>query len=51
VDTVTPARIMRIDDADQERILKRYPAIAARVFFNLNRIQAERRAQASGHVG
>lgn len=51
VDTLTPCRILRIDDADQERICKRYPAIAARVFLNLNRLQAERRAQNHGHVG
>lgn len=44
VDTVTPVRLLRFDDADQERICKRYPAIAARVFLNLNRLQAERRA-------
>ena len=42
VDTVTPVRLLRFDDADRERICKRYPAIAARVFLNLNKIQAER---------
>ena len=45
VDTETPVRLLRFDDADQERICRRYPAIAARVFLNLNRLQAERRAQ------
>ena len=44
VETVTRVRLLRFDDADQERILKRYPRLAARVFLNLNRIQAERRA-------
>lgn len=44
VDAITPVRLLRFDDADQERICKRYPKIAARVFLNLNRLQAERRA-------
>lgn len=44
VDTLTQARLLRFDDADQERICRQYPAIAARVFLNLNRLQAERRA-------
>ncbi|HEX4872713.1 MAG TPA: MMPL family transporter [Nevskiaceae bacterium] len=45
VDTLGPVRLLRFDDADQERICRRYPAVAARVFLNLNRIQAERRSQ------
>lgn len=45
VQASTRVRLLRFDDADQERICKRYPAIAARVFLNLNRLQAERRAQ------
>lgn len=45
VDTLTEARLLRFDDADQERICRQYPGIAARVFLNLNRLQAERRAQ------
>ncbi|HEY0975340.1 MAG TPA: MMPL family transporter [Solimonas sp.] len=44
VDTITAVRLLRFDDADQERICRRYPKIAARVFLNLNRLQAERRA-------
>jgi hypothetical protein len=44
VDAVTHARLLRFDGADQERICRRYPEIAARVFLNLNRVQAERRA-------
>lgn len=44
VDTLTQARLLRFDDADQERICRQYPAIAARVFLNLDRLQAERRA-------
>jgi uncharacterized protein len=45
VDTLSRARLLRFDDADQERICRRYPAIAARVFLNMNKIQAERRAE------
>ncbi len=44
VDTVSDARLLRFDDADQERICRQYPRVAARVFLNLNRLQAERRA-------
>lgn len=44
VDTLTDARLLRFDDADQERICRQYPRIASRVFLNLNRLQAERRA-------
>ena len=44
VDAVTRVRLLRFDDADQERICRRYPKIAARVFLNLNKIQAERHA-------
>ncbi|HVT37261.1 MAG TPA: efflux RND transporter permease subunit, partial [Nevskiaceae bacterium] len=45
VDTLTRARLLRFDDADQEMVMRRYPKIAARVFLNLNRIQAARRAE------
>jgi predicted RND superfamily exporter protein len=45
VDAVSRARLLRFDDADQEQICRRYPAIAARVFLNMNKIQAERRAE------
>jgi predicted RND superfamily exporter protein len=51
VDTLTKARLLRFDDADQERICRQYPRIAARVFLNLNRLQAERRASQSHLVG
>jgi len=44
VDALTRVRLLRFDDADQERICRRYPKIAARVFLNLNKIQAERHA-------
>ncbi|MFC4251162.1 MMPL family transporter [Sinimarinibacterium flocculans] len=51
VDTLTETRLLRFDDADQERICRQYPRIAARVFLNLNRLQAERRATQSHLVG
>lgn len=43
VEALTKVRLLRFDDADQERICEQYPRIAARVFLNLNKIQAERR--------
>lgn len=45
VETLSKVRLLRFDDADQERICKRYPKLAARIFLNMNRIQAERRAR------
>jgi predicted RND superfamily exporter protein len=51
VDTLTPVRLLRFDDADQERVLKQYPRVAARVFLNLNKVQAERRAAQIRQVG
>jgi predicted RND superfamily exporter protein len=49
-DTLTPVRLLRFDDADRERICRRYPRIAARVFLNLNKIQAERIAAQMSRV-
>jgi len=51
VDTLTSTRLLRFDDADQERICRQYPRIAARVFLNLNRLQAERRASQAHLTG
>ena len=45
VETLTKVRVLRFDDADQERICRRHPKLAARIFLNLNRIQAERRSR------
>jgi uncharacterized protein len=45
VDTLTPARLLRFDSQDLERLRGRYPRIAATIFRNLNRIQAERLAR------
>ncbi len=45
VTAVTPARVLRFNSDDLERLRQRYPRIAATVFRNLNRIQAERIAR------
>lgn len=45
VDAVTDVRLLRFDNDDLERLRRRSPRIAALVFRNLNRIQAERLAQ------
>lgn len=41
----TPVRMLRFDAQDLERLRRRYPRIAAVVYRNLNRIQAERLAR------
>lgn len=51
VDATTPARLLRFDDADQDRICRQYPRVASRVFLNLNRLQAARRAAQSTAPG
>ena len=45
VDAVTPARLLRFGSEELERLRERYPRIAATVFRNLNRVQAERLAR------
>jgi len=45
VDALTAARLLRFGSEELERLRKRYPRIAATVFRNLNRIQAERLAR------
>lgn len=45
VDAVTPVRVLRFDSQDLERLRVRYPRIAAIIFRNLNRVQAERIAR------
>ncbi|WP_273452293.1 MMPL family transporter [Nevskia ramosa] len=45
VDTTSPVRLLRFNSQDLERLRERYPSIAATVFRNLNRIQAERIAR------
>ncbi len=42
IDAITDVRLLRFDDNDLERMVKRYPRIAAVVFRNINRIQAQR---------
>lgn len=45
VNAETDVRLLRFDSEDLEGLRKRYPRIAALVFRNLNRVQAERLAQ------
>ncbi len=45
VDAVSTARLLRFGSEELERLRSRYPRIAATVFRNLNRIQAERLAR------
>ncbi len=45
IDTVTPVRLLRFDSQDLEQLRERYPSVAATIFRNLNRIQAERIAR------
>ncbi|MFA5939450.1 MAG: MMPL family transporter [Sinimarinibacterium sp.] len=47
VDAVSPVRLLRFDSQDLERLRQRYPQIAAVIYRNLNRIQAERLARAT----
>ncbi|MEQ1440306.1 MMPL family transporter [Fontimonas sp. SYSU GA230001] len=47
VDAVSPVRLLRFDSQDLERLRQRYPRIAAVIYRNLNRIQAERLARAT----
>lgn len=50
VDAVSDARLIRFEPEDLERMRRRYPRIAAAVYANLNRIQAERMARATQRV-
>lgn len=45
VDAVTDVRLLRFDSQDLELLRRRHPRIAATVFRNLNRVQAERIAR------
>ena len=45
VQAATPARVLRFDSQDLERLRVRFPRIAATIFRNLNRVQAERIAR------
>lgn len=47
VEATTRVRVLRFDSQDLERLRLRYPRIAATVFRNLNRVQAERLARAT----
>jgi predicted RND superfamily exporter protein len=50
VDAVTPSRVLRFDSDDLDRLRLRHPRIAAAIFRNLNRVQAERLARATALV-
>ena len=50
VEATRDARVLRFNAADLERMRKRYPRIAATLFRNLNRIQAERIARLTALV-
>ena len=50
VDAVTDVRVLRFNSQDLERLRLRHPRIAATVFRNLNRIQAERIARMSAMI-
>lgn len=50
VEAATPARVLRFDSQDLEQLRLRYPKIAATVFRNLNRIQAERLARTTAMI-
>ena len=45
VDAVSDVRLLRFDSQDLERLRRRHPRIAATIFRNLNRVQAERIAR------
>ncbi|MGB0955210.1 MAG: MMPL family transporter [Panacagrimonas sp.] len=50
VTSLSPVRVLRFDSQDLERLRRRYPRIAATIFRNLNRIQAERIARATAMI-
>lgn len=50
VEALTAVRLLRFDSQDLERLRLRYPRIAAIIFRNLNRIQAERLARATAMI-
>ncbi len=50
VEALTDARVIAFDPDDLERLRRRYPRIAARVFLNLNRLQAERLVRTTARV-
>jgi hydrophobe/amphiphile efflux-3 (HAE3) family protein len=42
VDVVQPARLLKLGNADLERVARRYPRVAAKLYRNLNQIVVER---------
>ncbi len=51
VSCITAVRVLRFDAVDLERLRRRNPWIAATIFRNLNRVQAERLARATAMLG
>jgi hypothetical protein len=50
VETLSRVRLLRFEDDDLERLLRRYPRVAAHVYRNLGFTQAERSASAIARV-
>ena len=50
IDAISDVRLLRFNDADLERLVRRYPRIAAIVFRNLNRVQAKRVANSMNRM-
>jgi len=50
IDALSAVRLLRFDSQDLERLRVRYPSIAATIYRNLNRIQAERIARMTALV-
>ncbi len=50
VDAVHDARLLRFEDIDLELMMRRYPRAAARIYANLNKIQAARLVEASSRM-
>ncbi len=50
IDAISPVRVLRFDSQDLEGLRLRHPRIAATIFRNLNRVQAERIANMTALV-
>jgi predicted RND superfamily exporter protein len=50
VDAISDAKLLRFDEADLERLTRRSPRIAARIYRNLSRAQAARLARVTERV-
>ena len=50
VDCITPARLLRLDPANLERLRRRYPRIGSEVFRNVSTILASRLASVTARL-